>query len=91
MRGQRHHKRLFAFVELAQLTLLNHQYAQQLAAMNDRHAEEGSEPILLHLGNIFEAGVALRVRQVNRLGTAPNQADDAFIKGQCDSAPTRFF
>lgn len=55
------HERLFAFVELAQFALLHHQHAQQLAPMNDRHPEEGSETILFHLRNVFETGVALGI------------------------------
>ena len=89
--GEGDEERLFAFIKLTQLALLDHQHAQQLAALNDRHAKEGAEAVLFDGGDIFEAGVFLRIGEVDGFRQAANQPHQAFIERQRNGAPARFF
>lgn len=89
--GEGDEERLFAFIKLTQLALLDHQHAQQLAALNDRHAKEGAEAVLFDGGDIFEAGVFLRIGEVDGFRRAANQPHQAFIERQRNGAPARFF
>ena len=89
--GEGDEERLFAFIKLTQLALLDHQHAQQLAALNDRHAKEGAEAVLFDGRDIFEAGVFLRIGEVDGLRQAANQTHQAFIERQRNGAPARFF
>ncbi len=82
---------LFAFIELAQLTLLDYQHTQQLTPLDDRHAKEGAKTLLLNSRDVFKAGMLLRIGEVDRFGQPPHQADKTFIKCECDCAPTGFF
>ncbi len=91
LRGERHQKRFFAFVKLTMFALLHYQHAKQLAARNDRHAEEGAETFLFNRRNEFEAGMTLRVGEVDRFRQSPYQPDDALIECQRDDLAARLF
>jgi hypothetical protein len=42
-------------------------------------------------GDVFKAGMLLRIGEVDRFGQPPHQADKTFIKCECDCAPAGFF
>ena len=56
--------------------------SRSFLALNDRHAKEGAEAVLFDGGDIFEAGVFLRIGEVDRFRQAANQPHQAFIERQ---------
>ena len=62
--------------------VLHHQHAERVAGAQDRHAEEGVVDFFAGLRPVGEGRMALRVRQVDRVGFARDQADQAFVRAQ---------
>ena len=91
LRGQGDQEGLFAFVKLAQFALLHNQHAEQLTPLDNRHAEEGAKTALFYCGNVFKAGVLLRVGEVNGFRQAAHQAHQTFVKSERNDAPAGLF
>ena len=79
-----HHRgglqRLFFFLGVgAARAVLHHQHAERVARAQHRHAEEGVVDFFAGFRAEREGGVRLRVRQVDRIGLARHQADQALV------------
>jgi hypothetical protein len=57
---------------LTKFPLLHHQHAKQLAALDNGHTEKRAEAFLFYRGNIFKAGVFVRIGKVDGFGKAPH-------------------
>jgi hypothetical protein len=62
--------------------VLHDQHAERIAGAQHRHAEEGVVDLLAGLRPIGERRVVLRFRQVDRVGLARHQADQALVRTQ---------
>ena len=81
--GEHHRRGLQRFFFLlgigAARAVLHHQHAERIAGAQDRHAEEGMVDFFAGFRPEREGRVGLRVRQVDRIGFAGDQADQAFV------------
>ena len=81
--GEHHRRglqRLFFFFGVgAAGAVLHHQHAERVAGAQDRHAEERMVDFFAGFRPEREGRVGLRVRQVDRIGFARHQADQAFV------------
>ena len=82
-----HHRRglqrlFFLFGVGAARAVLHHQHAERIAGAQHRHAEEGVVDFFAGFRPEREGRVRLRVRQVDRIGLARHQADQAFVRLQ---------
>ena len=59
--------------------VLHHQHAERVAGPQDRHAEERVINLFSGLRPVGERGVLVRLRQVDRVGFASDQADQPFV------------
>jgi hypothetical protein len=59
--------------------VLHDQHAERVAGAQDRHAEEGVVDFFAGFRAVRIGGMRLRVRQVDRIGLAGDQADQAFV------------
>ena len=59
--------------------VLHHQHAERVAGAQDRHAEEGVVDFFAGFRPEREGRVGLRLRQVDRVGLAGDQADQALV------------
>ena len=80
-----HHRRglqrlLFLLGIGAPRPVLHHQHAERIAGAQHRHAEEGMVDLLAGLGAVGRGRMVLRRRQVDRVGLAGHQADQAFVE-----------
>ena len=82
--GQHHGgglQRLFFLLGIgAARAVLHHQHAERVAGAQDRHAEEGVVDFFAGFRPEREGRVGLRVRQVDRVGFARDQADQALVR-----------
>ncbi len=62
--------------------VLHHQHAERIAGAQDRHAEERVVDLFAGLRPVGEGRVRLRFREVDRVGFAGDQADQAFVGAQ---------
>ena len=62
--------------------ILHHQHAERIAGAQDRNAEEGVIDFFAGLRAERECRVALRVAQIERIGFAGDEADEAFMRAQ---------
>ena len=62
--------------------VLHHQHAERVAGAQHRHAEERVVDLFAGLRPVGERRMVLRVRQVDRVGFAGDQADQAFVLAQ---------
>ena len=62
--------------------VLHHQHAERIAGAQHRHAEERVVDLFAGLRPVRERRVVLRFRQVDRIGLAGDQADQAFVRPQ---------
>ena len=62
--------------------VLHHQHAERVAGAQHRHAEEGVVDLLAGLRPVGEGRMVLGFRQVDRVGLAGDQADQAFVRAQ---------
>ena len=62
--------------------VLHHQHAERVAGAQDRNAEEGVVDLFAGLRAIREGRMVLGFRQVDRVGLARDQADQAFVRAQ---------
>ena len=60
--------------------VLHDQHAERVAGAQDRHAEEGVVDLFAGLRPVGEGRMRLRVRQVERVGLARDQADQALVR-----------
>ncbi len=79
-----HHRRglqrlFFLFRVGAARAVLHHQHAERIAGAQHRHAEEGVVDFFAGFRPEREGRMALRVRQIDRIGLARHQADQAFV------------
>ena len=79
-----HHRgglqRLFFLLGVgAARAVLHHQHAERIAGAQHRHAEEGMVDFFAGFRAEREGRVRLRVRQVDRIGLARHQADQALV------------
>jgi hypothetical protein len=79
-----HHRRglqrlFFLFGVGAPRAVLHYQHAERVAGAQHRHAEEGMVDFFAGFRAERECGVRLRVGQVDRIGFARHQADQAFV------------
>ncbi len=81
--GEHHRRRLQRFFFLfgvgAARAVLHHQHAERIAGAQDRHAEERMIDFFAGFRPVGEGRMRLRVRQVDRIGFAGDQADQAFV------------
>ncbi len=81
--GEHHRRglqRFFFFLGVgAPRAVLHRQNAERIAGAQHRHAEEGVVDFFARLWAEREGRVVLRVRQVDRIGFAGDQADQAFV------------
>ena len=81
--GEHHRRglqRLFFFLGVgAARAVLHHQHAERVARAQDRHAEEGVVDFFAGFRPEREGRMGLRVRQVDRVGLARHQADQALV------------
>ena len=81
--GQHHGRglqRLFFFLRIgAAGAVLHHQHAERIAGAQDRHAEERVVDFFAGFRPEREGRMGLRVRQVDRIGFARHQADQALV------------
>ncbi len=76
-------QRLDLFLDIGALgAVLHHQHAERVAGAQDRHAEEGVVDFFAGLRAERERGVVLRVAQIERVGLAGDQADQALMRAQ---------
>ncbi len=81
---RQHHRggleRLFFFLGIGPpRPVLHHQHAERIAGAQDRHAEERVVDLFAGLRAIGEGRVRLGFGQVDRIGFAGDQADQAFL------------
>ena len=69
----------FLFGIIAVRAVLHHQHAERIAGAQDRHAEEGMVDFLAGFRPVGEGRMRLRVRQVDGVGLARDQADQALV------------
>ena len=62
--------------------VLHHQHAERVAGAQHRHAEEGVVDLFAGLRPVGEGRVVLGLREVDRVGLAGDQADQAFVRAQ---------
>ena len=62
--------------------VLHHQHAERVAGAQDRHAEEGMVNLFAGLRPVREGRMGLGLRQVDRVGLARDQADQALVRAQ---------
>ena len=62
--------------------VLHHQHAERVAGAQDRHAEERVVDFLAGLRPVREGRMGLGLRQVDRVGLARHQADQALVRAQ---------
>ena len=62
--------------------VLHHQHAERIAGAQHRHAEERMVDFLAGFRPERERRMVLRLRQVDRIGLARHQADQAFVRAQ---------
>ena len=79
-----HHRRglqrlFFLFGIGAARAVLHHQHAERIAGAQHRHAEERVVDFFAGFRPEREGRVRLRVRQIDRVGLAGDQADQAFV------------
>ncbi len=67
-------------VEALALLALHHHHAEELAVVDDGHAEEGVEVLLPGLGEEAEARMLIRVLEIDRLLAFGDQADQALVE-----------
>ena len=60
--------------------VLHHQHAERVAGAQDRHAEEGVVDFFAGFRPVREGRMGLRVRQVDGVGFARDQADQALVR-----------
>ena len=82
-----HHRRglqrlLFLLGVGATRPVLHHQHAERIAGAQDRHAQEGMVNLFAGLLAVREGRMVLGFRQVDRIGFARDQADQAFVRTQ---------
>ena len=84
--GQHHRgglQRLFFFLRIgAPRAVLHHQHAERVAGAQHRHAQEGVVDFLAGFRPERERRVVLGFRQVDRVGFARDQADQALVLAQ---------
>ena len=62
--------------------VLHHQHAERVAGAQHRHAEEGVVDLFAGLRPVGEGRMALGFREVDRVGLAGDQADQALVRAQ---------
>ena len=81
--GEHHRRglqRLFFFLGIGTArAVLHHQHAERVAGAQDRHAEERMVDFFAGFRPVREGRVALRVRQVDRVGLAGDQTDQTLV------------
>ena len=81
--GEHHRRglqRLFFFLGIgAPRAVLHHHHAERIAGAQDRHAEEGVVDFFAGFRPVAEGRVGVRLRQVDRIGFARHQADQALV------------
>src|SRR5690606_10757822 len=87
--GEGDEEGLLAFVKTALLEVLDDPHAENLAMVDDGHAQEGVELLLSGCRQIAIVGMGRRIVQIHRFGVAGHQADQAFTYPQAD--PTHGF
>jgi hypothetical protein len=72
-------------VETASLTLLHHQYADDLPMVDDRYAKEGLEYFLAGTFDELEVRMRLGVFEVQRLRAARDESDQTLVQRQAEA------
>jgi hypothetical protein len=84
--GQHHRgrlQRLFLFLRIgAPRAVLHHQHAERITGAQHRHAQEGVVDFLAGFRPERECRVVLGFRQIDRIGLARDQADQALVLPQ---------
>ncbi len=82
--GEHHRRRLqrffFFFGVGAARAVLHDQHAERIAGAQDRHAEERVIDFFAGFRAVGEGRMGLRVREIDRVGFAGDQADQAFVR-----------
>jgi len=73
---------LFLFGIGAARPVLHHQHAERVAGPQDRHAQERVVGLFAGLRPVGEGRMAVGLRQVDRVGLARDQADQALVLAQ---------